>query len=66
MPEKIGGIPGIHHIQIKLSDEEYEILVDAAHAERSKPTPYARDLFVSALKKEQARLGLKKTIGKRA
>ena len=37
------------HIQIKLEPDEYRVLEDKARVERMKITPYAKNLFLSAL-----------------
>jgi hypothetical protein len=37
------------HIQIKLKPDEYNVLDDKARDARMKITPYAHDLFLSAL-----------------
>jgi hypothetical protein len=58
MKDRAPELPKIHHIQVKLTPEEYEMFSRAAHAAMMDRTPYARDLFIAALKREQARLGL--------
>jgi len=66
MIDKAPGLPKIHHIQIKLSSEEYELFSKAAHAAMMHGTPYAREIFIATLKKEQVRLGLAAASKKRA
>ena len=58
MPDKAPDLPKIHHIQVKLSDDEYQLLDRLAHAALSKLTPYAREVFIAAMHKERVRLGL--------
>lgn len=58
MSEKAAELPKIHHVQVKLSDEEYELFDELAHEARMKPTAYARHIFLGMMKKEQVRLGI--------
>ncbi len=58
MIDKVPELPTIKNIQVKLSEEEYEMFQDAAHEARMKPTAYARKIFVEKLQQERVRLGL--------
>lgn len=44
---------GIKNIQIKLSENEYNALDDKARSARMKITPFARELFLSAIEKQE-------------
>lgn len=63
MVEKTASLP-IKNVQVKLTEEEYNMLWDLAAKHRLKITPFARDLFVRAIKSE-AGVGQKlRSIGK--
>lgn len=66
MSDKPPDLPKIHHIQVKLSPEEYQLFSDLAHAARTDRTPYAREVFLAAMKREQVRLGIAHASRKRA
>ena len=61
MMSDIPALPKLHHIQVKLTPEEYQLFSHLAHVALKDRTPYARELFVNAMKKERARLGLPET-----
>lgn len=47
---------GTKHVQVKLSQEEYDLFAALAKAAGLKPTPYARVIFLDALERERGRL----------
>ena len=59
MPNEPDSLPTIKHVQVKLSQGEYELLEQLAEQHQTKVTPYARALFLEALRRERAAAALR-------